>query len=163
MRSRTPPYIHTIIGEVEGSGPARLGNVRTSTSTTTATRSHPSDPHPQDAHLAVDGATDREPQALDPDDRTWLPTMADPLVNRQGAQAAALRQGAADQRPRRVDTPRPTTPPGACSTAARRTVSPSTESWIAMAATCTSGPATDPDRPQLCDRPKCVSLPNSTW
>ena len=58
----------------------------------------PVDPHPQDDHPAVDGAADREPQApdavVDPDDRTWLPTMADPLVNRQGPQAGTLRQGA---------------------------------------------------------------------
>ena len=57
----------------------------------------PVDPHPQDDHPAVDGAADRKPQVpdavVDPDDRTWLPTMADPLVNRQGPQAGTLRQG----------------------------------------------------------------------
>ena len=67
----------------------------------------PVDPHLLDDHPAVDGAADREPQApdaaVDPDDRTWLPTMADPLVNRQGPQAGTLRQGAADQRPMRID------------------------------------------------------------
>ena len=63
----------------------------------------PGDPRLQDDHLAVDGAAGLEPQALDLDDRAWVAALRDRLVNPRGAQARALRQGVADERPIRVD------------------------------------------------------------
>ena len=53
----------------------------------------------QDDHLAVNGAAGREPHALDRDDRVWVAVPPDPLVNPRGAQAGALRQDVADERP----------------------------------------------------------------
>ena len=59
----------------------------------------PGDRRLQDDHLAVDGAAGREPHALDRDDRAWVAVPPDPLVNPRGAQAGALRQDVADERP----------------------------------------------------------------
>ena len=59
----------------------------------------PGDRRLQDDHLAVDGAAGRAPHALDRDNRAWVAVPPDPLVNPRGAQAGALRQDVADERP----------------------------------------------------------------
>ena len=67
----------------------------------------PVDRRLQDDHLATDAAAGLEPQApdaaVDPDDRTRATAPPDQLVTLRAAQAGALGQGAADERPIEVD------------------------------------------------------------
>ena len=67
----------------------------------------PVDRRLQGGHLKIDAAAGLEPPALDaavdPDDRTWAAALPDQLVTPRGAQAEALRQGVADERPIQVD------------------------------------------------------------
>ena len=57
----------------------------------------------QDDHLAADGAAGLVPHALDRDGRARVAALPNQLVDPHGAQAGALRQDVADERPIRTD------------------------------------------------------------
>ena len=109
----TRAYVHAVLGRSRPAADAQAAEEHDPSGDrahATAEADLPEDPGEQrlqDDHLAADGAAGLVPhaldEALDRDGRARVAALPDQLVNPRGAQAGALRQDVADERPIRTD------------------------------------------------------------